>query len=319
MNFLYNQELQDKKNITKTGYRALFLLIQLMQQPLSRDKLVEIFEQNPIINKDLSKDTITNTINTLRKAGCIISRPSLKTDHKYVLKCHPFHITLDSQHVQALQTFREGVISGGNWKTVLHLNNLYNKLPKLAKDETLADILKNNHPLNNIDIDILNNIIIFIKTNKKAKFVYMSPKNGAEKLEFSPEKITFENQKLYVWGHNSKYDDFGYLRIDKIKEILTPIYNAPHAEIGDYKQQITEAEYLIKGHSAETFICNEDEKIVEATESFVHVKAQIKNKFYFYQRILSFGTECKLLSPESAQSEFLRILKDIKAGYKDAR
>lgn len=318
MDFVYNQELQEKKNITKTGYRALFLLMQLIQQPLSRDELLAIFEQHPIINKDFSKDTITNTINTLRKAGCIISRPSLKTDHKYVLKSHPFHILLDKKHIDALQTFREGVISDGSWQQVLHLNNLYAKLAKLAGDEISADILKNNHPFNKINIDILNEIIIFIKTRKKAKFLYLSPENGEEELDFSPEKITFENQKLYVWGHNLKYDDFGYLRIDKIKKILTPVYNALSAD--DYKnsKQIVEVEYLLKGYSAQTFICNDDEEIIKTTESELLVKARVRNKFYFYQRILAFGTECRLLSPQSVREEFLRILKDIKAGYKDA-
>lgn len=316
MNFVQNKNLNENSNITKTGYRALFLLSQLIKQPLSRNELIEILEQNPIIDKDLSKDSITITINTLRKAGCIISRPSQKTDNKYVLKSHPFGIHFNKIQIKALQTFKEGVIARENWQLVFHLNNLFSKISDLAPDKASAEILNSNHPFNDIDIDILNTLILFIKTHKRAKFIYKSPRHGLEELEFSPEYITFEHQKLYIWGHNLKYDNFGYLRIDKIKEITTPIYTAPKSE-QNYTQQVVEAEYLLQGVCAQTFKCNEYEEIIEKDESSIKVRAYVKNKFNFYQRILSFGTDCKLLSPKSVQKEFLKILKNIKAGYKN--
>lgn len=318
MNFLYNKELNENHNITKTGYRALFLLMQLIKQPLSRDELIELVEENPILNKDFSKDTITNTINTLRKSGCIISRPSQKTQHKYVIKTHPFGIYLQSQHIKALQTFRESLVAGGNWRLVFLLNNLYTKISGRAQDSTDAEILQNHHPFKDIDIDIINNLILFIKTGKKARFIYNSSRNGIEELEFSPEYITFENQKLYVWGHNLKYDNFGYLRIDKIKAITTLIYNAPNAADDKLKKRIVKVEYLLKGNSAQIFACNEYEKIIEKQENTLIIEANVSNKFNFYQRILSFGTDCKILTPESAQKELLNILMNIKAGYKNA-
>lgn len=318
MNFLYNKELNENHNITKTGYRALFLLIQLIQQPLSRNELIGLLEENPILNKDFSKDTITNTINTLRKAGCIISRPSQKTQNKYVLKSHPFIIYLSPQHIKALQTFREGLIASGNWRLVFLLNNLYTKIAKLTKEECVAKTLKNNHPFKDIDIDIINNLILFIKTGKKARFIYTSPSSGAEELEFSPEYITFENQKLYVWGHNLKYDNFGYLRIDKIKEIATPIYKAQNAAEDHFEKPVLKVEYILKGNSLQTFVCNEYEEIIEKSECTIKVAANVSNKFNFYQRILSFGTDCKILTPKSAQKELLNILNKIKTGYKNA-
>ena len=315
MNFLQNKELNENHNITKTGYRALFLLSQLIKQPLSRNEIIEILERNPVIGKDLSKDSITNTINTLRKAGCIISRPSQKTQNKYVLKFHPFCIGLDKNQINALQTFRDAVIAHEDWQLVLHINNLFAKISKLAPDNVSKQILNTNHPFNDINIDILNTLILFIKTHKKAKFVYKSAGYGLEELEFSPEYITFENNKLYIWGHNSKYDSFGYLRIDKIKEVTTPIYNAPKSDVQNFDRPSVTVEYILKGSSAQTFVCNEYEEIIKKEESIITVRSHVKNKFNFYQRILSFGTDCKLLSPQSVQKEFLQIIKDIKAGY----
>ena len=317
MNFLQNKNLHENNNITKTGYRALFLLLQLVKQPLSRNELIEILEQDPIIAKDLSKDSITNTINTLRKSGCIISRPSQKTNNKYVLKSHPFGINFNKQQIDALQIFRESVVAKGNWQMVLHLNNLYSKLSCLAPDKKSIEILNSCHPFSDIDIDILNTLILFIKTRKKAKFIYKSPRQGLEELEFAPEYITFEEDKLYVWGHNLKYDNFGYLRIDKIKEITTQIYSAPKSDTDNFSKPVIVVEYLLKGYSAQMFECNEYEEVVQEDEDLIKVKAKVSNKFNFYQRILSFGRDCKLLSPESVKEEFLKILKDIKAGYEN--
>lgn len=317
MNFLQNKNLNENNNITKTGYRALFLLSQLIKHPLSRNELIEVLEQDAIVGKDLSKDSITNTINTLRKSGCVISRPSQKTDNKYVLKSHPFGIYFDKAQIMALQTFREGIIARENWQAVFLLNSLFAKISCLAPDRESVDILTTKHPFNDINIDILNTVILFIKTRKMATFIYKSPHYGLEELEFSPEYITFEHNKLYVWGYNLKYDSFGYLRIDKIKEVISQIYSAPNAGTDNFLKPVTDVEYLLKGASVQTFTCNEYEKILEKDESSIKVLANVSNKFNFYQRVLSFGTDCKLLSPKSVQEEFLRILADIKTGYKN--
>ena len=57
-----NQALQKNpstdNNISKTGYRALFLLKKLMESPKSREELLECFEQDIVIKNDISKDTI---------------------------------------------------------------------------------------------------------------------------------------------------------------------------------------------------------------------------------------------------------------------
>lgn len=320
MNFLQTEHHTDKSNITKTGYRALFLIMQLIQKPLSRDELVEILEADPIIKKDLSKDTITNTINTLRKAGCIISRPTQKTNNKYVLKSHPFNVLLSKEQIDALQTFRNCVVSNGDWRFLVYLNNLYLKISKFAPDEQSREILCTKHPFNEISLDIINNLLLFIKTKRKAVFVYKSPKHGLENLEFSPEYITFENEKLYVWGHNLKYDSFGYLRIDKIKEINTDLYKAPKASDDGFIKTSVDVEYVLKGYSAKTFIANEYEQIQETLsdgEYSLKILATVNNEFNFYQRILSFGADCKILTPDSVKNEFVEILKSIKAGYEN--
>lgn len=322
MDYNYQNKFKEISNITRTGYRALFLLKQLSKNPLSREEIINLLQKDPIINKDLSKDTITYTVNTLKKAGCVISRPTKKTNHKYILKSHPFNILLKKEHIEALLEFRDTVVSYNDWELLIHLNNFYAKLAKVAPDTETRNALYFKHPLKDISFDVMNKLIIYSKTGRKAILLYESPVNGVEKLEFSPEFIAFENEKLYIWGHNLKYDNYGYLRIDKIKDIVNHIYSAPKAANDNFKKTTINVMYRLRGHSALMYQPNEYEIMIESRKDTkdslkfpVLIKAEVSNKFNFYQRILSYGTDCQIISPEHIKQEFVKILKSIKAGY----
>ena len=50
-----NKSQAPEVNITKTGYRALFILMKLIEKPLSRDEILECLSADPIAKKDFSK------------------------------------------------------------------------------------------------------------------------------------------------------------------------------------------------------------------------------------------------------------------------
>ncbi len=74
-----------------------------MELPRTREEILELFSKDPILKHDISKDTVTITVNTLKKAGCIISRPSQRTSNRYVLKSHPFNLHFSMENIDALQ------------------------------------------------------------------------------------------------------------------------------------------------------------------------------------------------------------------------
>lgn len=316
-----NKSINPDNNISKTGYRALFVLMKLLKKPYSREELALECQSDPIIKKDLSKDTVTYTINTLKKAGCIISRPSVKTDNKYVLKYHPFNTLLTAEHVDALQALRESVASLGDWELLIYLNNLYAKIARIAPDNETKELLIYKHPLRGIDYKILNELMVCAKrTTEHINITYDSPENGPEELEFAPEYITFENDKLYVWGHNKKYDQIAYLRVDKVKRINTVTFTiSPQKSVCEQKP-LTVVEFMLKGYSAIMYTDNEHEIIIKEdkdSEYPLTIRAEVSNKSNFYQRILSFGTDCKILSPQSVKDDILAELKNIKARYQN--
>ena len=105
------KNLNQDKNISKTGYRTLYLFMELLKSPKTRDELLDCLKKDIILKNECSKDSITNTINALRKVGCVISRPSLRTKNKYILKSHPFTKTLSKENIDALLTLRESITS----------------------------------------------------------------------------------------------------------------------------------------------------------------------------------------------------------------
>lgn len=322
LNLDFHSNVNADSNITKTGYRSVFLLMNLMEGPKTRAELLECFAKDPIINKDLSKDTITITVNTLRAAGCIISRPTQRTDNKYVFKSHPFLINLSRENIEALQTLREGIVTLHDWEMLIALNNLYAKFAEFAPDEESKNILLYNHPLSDINHGILRELMIFASIKKYTNIVYDSPENGEENLDFVPETIVFENEKLYAWGYCDKYKEMAYLRVDKIYRVNAVTFLGSKKEITELEIPATYVEYELKGYSALMYSENKSEVILsedKKSEYSIKIGAKVTNKFNFTQRILYYGTDCRIIKPDSMRKEILDTLRKIKADYENER
>lgn len=302
-------------SISKTGYRALLLFRLLLESPKTRDEIIEIFTKDPFIGKDLSKDTITNTANALRDCGCLIARPNMRTDFRYVLSDHPFAIKISKRHGQYLQNLRKSIISYGEWEKIEQLNRLYIKIAEFAQDTETRDMLLYNRPLKDIDDEILRDVVRYAKSKKTVNFSYNSPKNGIEDLKFIPDFIQFENDKLYVWGYSFKYDNIGYLRIDKIKSVNIISFEKNDKIFEEYRNKITKATYSLHDYCAQIFVESEHEKIIKKTKSKILVEATVYSEFNFLQKILSYGPDCALHEPQDLRTKFIDMVKNLRAAY----
>ena len=110
-------------NISLTAYRALLVLGLLMDRPMSREEIVNIFKCNNITSKSSSLDTVRVTINTLKAAGCTISRPTSKNNYKYVLLYHPFRIDISDEQIDCLNKIRNNLVQLSDWKLILDIND----------------------------------------------------------------------------------------------------------------------------------------------------------------------------------------------------
>lgn len=316
---LVEQKPESNSNITKTGYRILLLFKLLVESPRSRKEINEEFEKDPVLKKGISNDTITNIVNALKKSGCVIKRPDISTQYRYILKKHPFTTEISSKALIGLQTIRDGITSFSDWQLLCKINRLYAKFSNYALSEKDTELLLNEHPLKNIDSSILEQLVKFCETKQLIKITYKSPLYGTERLTFIPDFISFENKVTYLWGYNLRYKSIGYLRIDRIKNLKEAFVADAGIIFEQYTSSILKVTYKLSGFSKIAFEPNRFEQIIIENKDYIVVESKVFNKFNFFQRLLAFGTDCKVLTPKSYVEEFLLELKNIKESYTNER
>lgn len=286
-----------------------------MDYPRTRDDLIELFQNDRIINKKLSPDTITNTINALKAAGCVIGKSNFRTDYRYVLHEHPFSVNILETQVRYLQDLRMNIITFGDWQLIEAVNVLYEKISKLVKDDDLKREMKENHPFKDINKKVLYDLIRFSKVKKTVDVRYRSSKNGEESFGFIPDFIQFENEKLYIWGYSYKYQNIGYLRVDKIDSVHVIDFHDNSHILEEYYKKIPKVRYSLKGHSCYLFQEDRLQKVVRKTKNHLLIEATIYSEFNFMQCILSYGADCKIISPVEFKDKFIETVKKIRANY----
>ncbi len=318
MNYNNLQKKVIKDNtVSKTGYRALFLLRMLIESPKTREEIIETFANDSVIGKDLSKDTVTNTVNALRFAGCLITRPNMRTDFRYVLVEHPFSVDISRQHVTYLQALRKGIISLGDWQLIESVNVLYKKIAQFVQNNDARNELLFNQPFANIDKKVMYDLVRYAKVKKTVSILYNSSQRGLEQVKFIPDFIQFENEKLYIWGYSFKYENIGYLRADKIKSVDVIDFSDNSNVLEEYFSKIPKVKYKLSGYAAYIFQEDRVQRIIEKQDDYIIVESLIYSEFNFIQKLLMYGCDCKILEPQEFKEKFIQEIKKIGSVYEE--
>lgn len=293
-----------------TGYRILFALKLLLEKCYTSKELIEVLKENTTGNKAVSIDTFRLVINTLKAAGCIFNRPSKANNYQYKLLSHPFILNLSQDEISKLISLREYLAKELNFREIMDLNNLYEKIADLTFNEENKLNFEDTKPLKFIDKELFNKISNPEIINKKLYILYNSPQFGQEDFEIIPQKIVYENEKAYIWGYNCKYESLSLINIERIIEIknISPVenFNAP---------KVYDVVYEIFGESIDNFEPKDYEEVLSESKDKVTVKASVSNEFIFIQRILMFGNCFKIISPVFFKEILINKIKLIQKGY----
>ncbi len=304
------QDDNKKSWISTTGYRTLIILKSLIEKDRSIDELIEVLKNNSITAKSVSKDTVRLTINTLKTAGCIFEKPKKANGYKYHLIYHPFVLKLTHKELKVLIKLREKLAENLPWNTVLDINALYKKVLMVTADKNQMQDVENTRPLKDVNETILYKISDPKLEGKKVQIKYFSPKNGIEDIDIIPQKISYENGKIYLWCYIFKYNTNSMLNIERIKKInninISESFNTPNSY---------EVIYKLTGNAFKTFEPKEYEQIIKKNEESLTVKANVANEFWFIQRMLLFGCDFNIISPDFFKEKLINKLKLIKRGY----
>ena len=132
-------EKSEINQVSLTGVRAIVLLGLLIVAPRSFDELKEILISLNIMEESHSLDILRVDMNTLKAIGCEISRVSAKTDHKFILRKHPFTIDIASEEVKLLNKVYKQIKNNVNIKTLLAYDEMFRKIALYVKDDYVKD------------------------------------------------------------------------------------------------------------------------------------------------------------------------------------
>ena len=304
-------EKQDENfPISITGYRTLLVLMSLIEKGRTIEELVDILKENPITNKSVSKDTVRITLNTLKNAGCQISRPIKSKGFKYELLVNPFSLKLTDENLITLVRLRETLVNKVPWKDVITINNLYHKLVELTGNQSQINFIDETKSLGNVNPDI---IASFLNENiicKKIQLEYLSPEYGKEDIYVVPYKIIYENKRLYILCYSFKYNANCFLEVSRIIKIKSVYSKEKYPKENSYK-----VIYRISGQAMENYEKTYYETVLKKTAAYMDIEANVSNEFTFIQRILLYGSDFTIISPYVFREKLIDKVKQIRRNY----
>lgn len=293
-----------------TGYRTLIILSALMESPKSNNELNEYFLNNQYIGEKFSNDTLRIYINSLRAAGCEITKANKTNTKKYKLVSHPFTYDVPKTQLKALQKLYKNTYEKIKIKDLIALENFFAKLSTYINDEGSKEILKNISALKHIDKSLLNDLLIHCNNKNQITFLYNSPKSGEKEIEIIANKLSFKSDKLYLWGSNLTHREYSFFSVERILQICS-IKLAKSAETFPKLKVICE-------------VCDSDykplegEKIIENIHNKLTIEITSENEFSLVQRILYMAGSCKVLHPLEFKNKILSKLKMMEENYENA-
>lgn len=303
----------DLNQISLTGVRAITMIGLLIIKPRSLEEIREKFLEHKIMDKSHSDDILRIDMNTIKSMGCEISRPSPKTDYKYILSKHPFMLNFTEQDISILKKVFGKIKNNLDISLVMEYDRLLKKIAGHISDETIRENFAAVSPFTRYDSDLIYDLITDCRHRNTIELMYH--KSAAQKInkrKLIAQKLVFRNDKIYLYGFNT--------------EINAPIMlNVKHIT-GVTSREITQNPSAIKGFrvrfhlkNTEPSILNDDETVLDEGEGKILAEGNYFNNFVAAQRILSLGSKCTVEEPYEFKNYIISKLKELRRIYEEDR
>ena len=295
----------NQKSISLTAYRTLTVLAALLKHPLTKEELTKLLSEG---GENISNDTLKRTLSTLKKSGCVISRPTEKNGHKYTLISHPF--LPEFKNADFLNTIRNNLSLTDDFINLNEVNKLFEKLMSFCSNEETREKIQEGNPFSAINPEVLAKFISGGLWQKVVEFDYFSANSGLQAMKFIPERMSMKNSKLYIFGYCFKYNQYAFLNLERIKKI-----NLVYEIDKDLSLPAYEITYTITGDSAKSFVAEENEEIIERNKNEIKVRLLVSDEFLMFQRLLPFALDLKSITPDYVRELFIEKLCTIRKRY----
>ena len=296
--------------ISLTGARSLVLLGLLIQAPRSLEEIREAFIKYNLLEESNSDDILRIDLNTLRAMGCVISRSCKKTDFKHVLLEHPFALKIEQEEFEVISKALKRIKSKLSIQKMFEYDLLIKKISERVIDEETKEALLGLRFLKSYNIEFLYELQKVCNERKTVKLLYKSPasKKNSEK-EITAEELVFKNDKIYLYGYDKNLKETVTLNIKRILAVLS-VHKDDNIETKPVLVKFMLKEFGVMG-------LDKNEKIVEHSGEGYLIEGKYYNNFIATQRIMSFGSLCKVLEPIDFKNQIIDLIKKVKEIYND--
>ncbi len=291
-----------------TGFKSMLLFSYLLEAPRSYEEIKQYFAEHQYLHETISIDTLRVYINSLERLGCEIVRGRKAEGSKYKLVKHPFELKINDEHAKSIIKAFKSVYKSIDVEDLLAITKFFEKISGGIENQELKETLRNISPLKKIDSEILKLLIIACRKNDEISIMYDSPSSGIKNIDVLAQKLVVANNKVYLHGISPQYKNTASFIVSRIKE--KPVVKLQKSIKADIEQLTIGCEIYDKNINLQ-----DNEKIISKDDKKLIIEITSDNKFLTTQRVLSLGSDCKVLYPQSFKDELCSILKKMKEEY----
>lgn len=303
------KQFDENKQISKTGSRALVMLLHLLDGPKNFKEISQFLQDCGIVVKEYSVDTIRIDIRALKTIGCDITKATKKNDNKYRLISHPFNLQLTSEDVDMLKLVYKKVLKNCSAGKVLKYHKLFEKMSRLVNDEKIRQEILGISIYKHENINIIEDLVSSETINNKTRILY-NPPNHNEPVEYdiTIETLGLRSGRLYVFCYNHTTGKRSFLNVSRISSVVSNMFD----RTSEYGLDVR-IKFMLKNYKH--YKLQENEYISKTNGEDALVEGFYFNDFIAIQRILSFASDCTVIEPYEVVDSIKDKLLKMRAVY----
>ncbi len=296
------------RQISLTGVRAIVILAMLSIKPCTFEELKDFLIQSNIVNREYSIDTIRIDLNTLKYIGCEISKATKKTNNSYILRSNPFQLSISEDEAQILSKIYKGIYKNLSIDRLLEYDDLFEKITTLISDENIKEYLRGISILKGLDKKLIQELLADARKHTRLTISYLAGNTKDIEYDITIEKLGFRSDKLYIYCYNHSIGKRTFLNFSRLKKVLVRQLRSDDIDTND-----TIVEFNLNNYK--DYVLETNEEIVNTNGDMATVRGAYYTDFIALQRVLSFGPDCIVLSPEGIKTTLIEKLQSMREQY----
>lgn len=299
----------DINQVSSTGVRGIVMLGLLLLKPRSLDEIKRAYIDYNLVCEKNSDDIIRIDLNTLKHAGCEISRIGTKNNYKFVIEKHPFALDFSENEILLLKKVYNKAKKTFKLETLIEFDNFFIKLANYVQNDKCREQILGISDLKYYNKQIILDLLFDCSQNYHLEILYQRPSSNVfVRKKIIAQKLVLENGKIYLYGYDKDKKTTTVLNLKRIKEIISRLYGKKEVEIN-----LIKVKFQLKKDFIDSL--RENEKIISEQDDFYIIEAEYYDKFIATQRILSFGKSCTVIGPDEFREYIIAKIKKMRDIY----